>query len=218
MQTKEVKEYTEGQIIEKTKHVSDIAFKLLYEISSFLKPGISEGKARIKAQEIFEKYEIKKSWHKPYIYFGTNTILTFMDKPKEEKILQEEDIAFIDIGPIIDDIEGDAGHTFVFGKNLRFCNLKSQSENIFNLAITFWKKNKSTGIELYNYIHKLTNNAGFIFNLNPAGHLIGSFPHKGWKNGLHTYPHTPEAGYWILEIQIRDPKLSYGAFYEKVLL
>ncbi|MBI3591226.1 MAG: M24 family metallopeptidase [Candidatus Melainabacteria bacterium] len=218
MQSPSVTEYTQQQIIEKTKQASNVAFKLLHEISKIIKPGITETQARIKAQEIYEKHGIKKSWHKPYIYFGTNTILTFMDKPKEEKTLQEKDIAYIDIGPIIDGVEGDAGHTLVFGNNSLFNELKLQSSRIFNLGVDFWRKNNPTGIELYKCIYKLTEEAGFIFNLNPAGHLIGSFPHKGWKEGLHTYPYPPEPGYWILEIQIRHPEKPYGAFYEAVLL
>lgn len=218
MQSSPVREYTEKQILEKTKYASDIAFKLLNEISLVLKTGIKESEAQEKALKIFAQNKIQKNWHKPYIYFGTNTILTFMDKSKEEKVLREEDIAYIDIGPVIDEVEGDAGHTLVFGKNPLFHELKFQSEKIFNLGVEYWRKNNPTGIELYKHIHNLTQDAGFIFHLNPAGHLIGSFPHKGWKEGLHTYPYPVEPGYWILEVQIRHPEKPYGAFYEKVLL
>ena len=218
MQSPQVKEYTSSQILEKTKHASEVAFRLLGEVSKIIRPGISENEVCTKTFEIFKTHGVKKSWHNPYIRFGSNTILTFLDKSKEEKILQEEDIAYIDIGPIVDNIEGDAGHTLVFGENKLFQELKFQSERIFNLGVESWKKNNPTGIELYKYIHELTEGAGFVFNLNPAGHLIGSFPHKGWKEGLNTYPFCPEPGYWILEIQLRDKKLSYGAFYEKVLL
>ena len=218
MQSPPVAEYTQKQIIKKTKHAAEIAHNLLCEISKIIKPGISESKAKKKTVELYEKFGIKKNWHNPYIYFGTNTILTFKDKPQEENILQEEDIAYIDIGPIIDDVEGDAGQTLVFGENKLFEELKFQSENIFKMACNCWRENNSTGIELYEYIYKLTNDTGFTFNLNPAGHLIGSFPHKGWKDGLNTYPYAPEAGYWILEIQIRHPEKSYGAFYEAVLI
>ena len=218
MQSPQVAEYTQKQIVEKTKHAAKVAGELLQEISNLIKPGISETEAKKKAVELYEKFGIKKNWHNPYIYFGTNTVLTFKDKSKEEKILQEEDIAYIDIGPIIDDVEGDIGHTLVFGNNDLFKELKSQSENIFNIACNYWKENNPTGIELYKYIYELTDKTGFLFNLNPAGHLIGSFPHKGWKEGLNTYPFIPEAGYWILEIQIRHPEKSYGAFYEAVLI
>ena len=218
MQAPAVSEYTKQQVLEKSTLAAKVAEELLKEISSFIHPGVTEEQACLEALKIFERHGIKKSWHKPYIYFGTNTILTFMDKPKEEKTLQNEDIAYIDIGPIINEVEGDAGQTFVFGQNTLFCNLKHQSERIYNLAQEFWQKNNPTGIELYKHIYKLTEETDFLFHLNPSGHLIGSFPHKGWKEGLHTYPYIPEAGHWILEIQIRHPTLPYGAFYEKVLL
>lgn len=218
MQYPQVFKYTQEQVLEKTKHSAKIAHELLLKISEAIKPGISESQAKVKSFEIFEKYGVKKNWHNPYIRFGTNTILTFKDKVDKDIILQEEDIAYIDIGPIVDGIEGDAGHTLIFGENKLFKELKSHSENIFKLGVQFWKESKPTGIELYKYITDLTKKASFDFNLNPAGHLIGSFPHKGWKDGLHTYPYMPEAGYWILEVQIRHPEKPYGAFYEAVLL
>lgn len=218
MQAPQVSEYTELQVIEKTKHAAKIANRLLSDISQIIKPGISEGEARKEALKLYEKYGITKNWHNPYIYFGTNTILTFKDKAKEELVLEKEDIAYIDIGPIIDGVEGDIGHTLVFGNNTLFKELKYQSEKIFNSSVDFWRKNNPTGIELYEFVYKETEKSDFMFNLNPAGHLIGSFPHKGWKEGLNTYPYTPEPGYWILEIQIRHPQKSYGAFFEAVLI
>ncbi len=218
MQTPQVFEYTEKQVLEKTKHAAKVAHDLLKVICLEIKPGMTESKAKIKALELHEKFGISKNWHNPYIRFGTNTVLTFKDKSGSDNILQEEDIAFIDIGPIVDGVEGDAGCTVVFGNNKLFCNLEEQSEKIFQLGVDFWRKNKPTGIELYGYVQKETTKAGYIFNLDPAGHLIGSFPHKGWKEGLHTYPYCPEPGYWILEIQIKHPEKSFGAFYEAVLL
>ena len=218
MQIQSVEEYTNTQVLEQTKYAAKVAHELLLKISEAIKPGISESQAKVKSFEIFEKSGVKKHWHNPYIRFGTNTILTFKDKVEKNIILQEEDIAYIDIGPIIDDVEGDAGHTLIFGENKLFKELQSQSENIFKLGSEFWRKSKPTGIELYKYIIDLAKKTNFKFNLNPAGHLIGSFPHKGWKEGLHIYPYVPEPGYWILEVQIRHPEKPYGAFYEAVLL
>lgn len=218
MQAPPVSEYSKRQIIEKTKHAADVAALLLQEVTAILKPGITEGQARMEAVRIFARNGVEKSWHKPYIYFGTNTVLTFKDKPREERTLQDEDIAYIDLGPIVDDVEGDIGHTVVFGDNPLFHELKTQCESIFNQGYRYWREHHATGVELYEYIHKLTRQAGYVFHLEPAGHLIGSFPHKGWKEGLNTYPYPVEPGIWILEVQIRHPEQLYGAFYEAVLV
>lgn len=210
--------YSREQIIEKTKTASDATWNLVEQIAEALEPGMTESAARLMAKAIFKANGIEQLWHNPYINFGCNTIATFLEKPKQEQVLQEDDIAMIDIGPIVNGIEGDAGETVVFGDNPLFLDLKRQSERIFDAAADYWRQNQPTGIELYEYIHRLTREAGYVFHLNPAGHLIGSFPHKGWKQGLNTYPHCPEPGIWILEIQIRHPELSYGAFYESVLV
>lgn len=218
MQFPLVKEYTQEQILEKTKNSAQLSKNILQEISLILKPGITESQARDQALEIHKHFGVEKCWHNPYIRFGENTILTFKDKPEVDRTLREDDIAYVDIGPIINGVEGDVGQTFVFGEDKLFQSLKTQSEKLFLFGLEFWRKEKPTGIVLYEYIKDLSKKNGFIFNLNPAGHLIGSFPHKGWKEGLNTYPYYPEPGYWILEIQIRDNDLPYGAFFEDVLL
>lgn len=219
MQAPLVEEYTQKQVIENSQHASKVATDLLQKVIEIIKPGIKESQATYGAIKIFEVNGIKKNWHRPYIRFGTNTVLTYRDKSKEDKTLQKEDIAYMDIGPVIGDIEGDAGCTLTFGKNELFKELKYQSERIFKLGLNYWKKNNPTGIELYKYIYRLTEDAGYEFNLNPAGHLIGSFPHERWtKEGLGNYPYIPEPGMWVLEIQIRHPEKPYGAFYEAILL
>lgn len=218
LQAPAVSEYSQHQIIEKTREASESAHRLLAEISAEMKPGITESQAREKAKAVFDAHGITRLWHNPYIRFGNHTIYTFMDVIKDDNILQEEDIAFIDIGPIVGEIEGDVGHTLVFGDNPLFHRLKACSEEIYEQACRFWRETQPTGVALYEEIHRMAEEAGFVFNLAPAGHLIGAFPHKGWKEGLNTYPYTPEPGLWILEIQIRHPELPYGAFYESVLL
>lgn len=73
------------------------------------------------------------------------------------------------------------------------------------------------GVQLYELAAELTQKIGYMFNLTPAGHLIGEYPHVGWKRGLQTYPFYPKPGNWILEIQILDPSLQVGGLFEKIL-
>lgn len=213
-----VLEYTQRQDLQKVLEVAIKTNKLLEKISQNIKPGMKESEAKAMALSLYKDHGITRSWHQPYIRFGTNTICTFKDKALTDNILQEEDIAFIDIGPIFDDIEGDAGHTLVFGDNPLFLELQKQSKEIFSLAHQFWKTNNPTGIELHKFIIETTEKKGFIFNLEPAGHLIGSFSHEASsEGGIDSYPKTIKPGHWILEIQIRHPEKPYGAFYESIL-
>jgi hypothetical protein len=71
---------------------------------------------------------------------------------------------------------------------------------------------------LYQYLRQEAQNSGVVFNLNPGGHVIGAFPHhRAWRHALSDYPHIPQPGIWILEVQVRHPDLPYGAFYEALL-
>ncbi len=222
LQDPAVSQFTEKQVLEKTRLAADTAWRLLEEITLLLKPGIRESGAKDQALALMRDRGVTKHWHQPYIRFGSHSILTFADKPEDDRVLGEDDIAYIDLGPVIDagglDVEGDVGHTVVFGDNLLFHDLKATSERLFHEGVAYWKNHRPTGVELYDYLKAAASSAGYDFHLNPAGHLIGTFPHKGWRNGLNTYPYPPEPGIWILEIQIRHPEQPYGAFYEAVLL
>ena len=223
VQPEPLAQYLEKQVLTLTQAAHEQAWQLLEEISAFLKPGITEAEAVEFAHNAAKRLSIEKNWHKPYIYFGSHTLLTAHDpRPSDSLILQEEDIAYVDIGPVINvnglEIEGDVGQTFVVGSNPLFHQLKSASEHIFQQARLYWKEQNPSGVGLYQYIEQLAHQVGFKLNMEPAGHLIGSFPHSGWRDGLNHYPFPVDAGLWILEIQLRHPTEPYGAFYEAVLL
>ena len=209
--------YAGQQCIQDAIASAKLAHTILDEIIASIRPGHKESDVRDYALACFERHDIERTWHQPYIRFGSHTLLTFMDKAKEDRVLGRDDIAFVDIGIVKNGIEGDAGRTIVMGERAEFTHLAKASEGIFKNAAAFWKKENPSGIRLYEYIHELAHTLGVDFNLDPAGHLIGAFPHKGWKRGINHFPEHIEAGKWILEIQIRHKELPYGAFYEDLL-
>ncbi|MDX1901225.1 MAG: M24 family metallopeptidase [Gammaproteobacteria bacterium] len=198
--------------------VSLFAQKILDEIANIIQPGMSESKATEAAKIIFKEHSIEKLWHRPIIRFNQNTLCTFKDRPTKEYILQAEDIAFIDIGIVKDGIEGDIGKTIVFGDNKEFLHLKNISEILFQEASIYWKTENPTGIQLYEFIYAQAKKYNVLFNLSPAGHLIGAFPHThAWTKGANIYPEKLAARGWILEIQIKSLTQPFGAFFEGLL-
>lgn len=210
-------EYVAQQDTVKNIAAAKLAHHLLDEILAQLKPGIRESEVKQLALDCFARHDIEKTWHPPYVRFGEHTLLTYMDKATEDRMLAEDDIVFIDIGIVLDGIEGDAGRTVSFGDDTIKAALREGSQVIFHAARAFWKEHNPSGIMLYEFIHAEAAKLGFEFTLDPAGHLIGEFPHRGWKRGINHFPETIEAAKWILEIQIRHPELPMGSFYENLL-
>lgn len=218
--------FARSQMRKETRRASSLTEKILSEIMAHLRPGLSEAEAGKIAVRTFEKYRalgLVKHWHPPKIYFGSHTCVSIEDRiPGPSETLRDNDIAYIDIGPVFDfdgrEIEGDIGRTFIFGSDPALALLAKGAKELFRKGVLYWKSKKPTGKGLYDYIRKEAEKDDFVFNLKDAGHLIGTFPHyRTWNRGLSNYPHFPEAGVWILEIQLRHHARPYGAFYEDIL-
>lgn len=218
-ETTKVSTYAQAQDLAKILAASKQAKLVLEEIISQIQPGKTEKDLYQVTREIYQSHAITRSWHNPYIRFGTNTVLTYADKAEANLTLQEEDIAFIDIGPIFNDIEGDVGKTIVFGDNQKFLNLKTASEELFRRGLEFFRAKNPSGLEMQDFIVKEARAMGYDYLLKSGGHLIGSFSHgASWNQGIATYNEAMQPGIWILEIQIKDPNEPYGAFYEDLLI
>lgn len=211
-------QYIVRQDVEKSIEAGKFAHKVLDEILAFVRPGMQESEVKNYAFSRYEAHAVEKPWHMPYIRFGKHTLLTYRDKAKEDLALGENDIAFVDIGIVKNGIEGDAGRTIVFGANEVFHKLANASQTIFSQVVDYWKQNDPNGQELYEAVRIGAEKQGFVLNLDTAGHLIGAFPHKGWKRGLNHFPDKVKKGGWVLEVQIRHPELPYGAFFEDLLI
>ena len=71
--------------------------------------------------EIFEltaaSFGTRKHWHKRLVRTGKNTIHPiFVETP--DRVLQEDDIAFIDLGPVFGALEADFARTYVIGEEV----------------------------------------------------------------------------------------------------
>ena len=76
---------------------------------------MSEDEAKRLAQQTLSAMEMRRGWHHIIVRCGVNTTKDFMERSEPGVVLGENDIFFVDIGPVHGFIEGDAGDTFVFG-------------------------------------------------------------------------------------------------------
>lgn len=197
----------------------DKTLEVICKSSRLIGPGMTEAEAKKIIQQVQEKMGAPKSWHPPQIRFGENTVLPFGQKGHENLTLKENDIFFFDIGPIFDEHEGDVGRPFAVGTDSEMKKCCVDAEEIWNEVRNHWQKTAVTGEELYKFAAGSAQTRGWQLSLQKAnGHRISDFPHAARMRGsVEGFKEKPAPNRWILEIQIRHPSRTFGAFYEDLL-
>jgi Xaa-Pro dipeptidase len=209
------------------------AVQLFREIEArgLIRPGITEGELNAEiyalAQEMFG---ITTYWHKRIVRAGKNTLLPYDENPPDLTI-GDDDILFLDLGPVFEEWEADFGRTFVIGSDPVKLKLRDDAAAAFAIGKKYFEENDAiTSSELYAFAKSLAEAYGWEFGGPIAGHLIGQFPHEripADKVSLYVHPDSnlvmrtlDDAGqkrHWILEIHFVDRELQIGAFYEELL-
>lgn len=179
----------------------------------------------------FELFGIRKYWHKRIVRAGKNTLAPYRENPPD-LLIQEDDIVFLDFGPVFEEWEADVGRTYVLGNDPRKHRLKADVERAFLAGKAYFEthRNTITCSELYHYIRTLALEGGWDYEVPHAGHLIGRFPHERMPDDpteLYIRPdnHTKMAAlnehgqprHWILEVHFLDIEHEIGAFVEELL-
>lgn len=172
---------------------------------------------------------IKKYWHKRIVRAGENTLHPYDENPPNLKIT-DDDILFLDFGPILEEWEADYGRTYVIGNDAYKQKLASDAEKLWHIANEYYKNNPSqTGAELYHYCVDLAKDYNWEFGGPIAGHLIGHFPHENLESEVKTNYIHPENNkpmnekdgngnhrHWIIEIHLIDRDKRIGSFFEQL--
>jgi len=208
------------------------AVRLFEEIErDIIRPGVSEKTLSNEIHELGAKrHNIRTHWHKRVIRSGPNTLQPYGENPPD-RIIQEDDIVFVDLGPVFEAWEADFGRTFVLGDDPIKKKLRDSLEPVFNTAKARFQQNPDmTGEELYAIACDLAREYGWEFGGHIAGHLVGDFPHERIprdKIRLFIIPGNVERmselgsnghkRHWILEIHLVDRERQIGGFYEQLL-
>lgn len=219
-------------ILQELQIAEDKAESLFKEIEkrSIITAGTSEKQINQKVFQLAEElFGIKKYWHKRIVRAGENTLHPYDENPPD-LMVKDDDIVFLDFGPILEEWEADYGRTYVVGNDRCKTRLKDDSERLWYVAQEYLLQNpQTTGAQLYNYCVELAQDAGWEYGGPIAGHLIGHFPHEQLDgeektNYIHPENHIPmndldsdgNQRHWIIEIHLVDRKKKIGAFFEQL--
>lgn len=191
----------------------------LRAIAANITPGMVEEDAVAMARQVLGTMDMRKGWHRVIVRFGPNTTKDFLATSEPGIVLGEQDIYFIDIGPVYGDTEGDAGETFVFGTDPEHHRAQTDVRAIWDDVRNLWFEQGVSGPELYEFAAKCAADLGWVLNLDLSGHRLSEFPHEAHYDGsLAEADLHPQANLWVLEIAIVHPTRKFGAFYEDILL
>ncbi len=205
--------------VDHLQRARDLSLEVLQSVAVQIEPGMTVSQIKDILQKSQEKLGSTKSWHPPQIRLGENTLLPFGQKGLEDLRLGENDIYFLDIGPIFDGHEGDIGRTMVVGHDPEMQKCSFDVAMIWRDVRDHWSKNNVTGAALYKFASECSAKLGWLLTLDQAnGHRIADFPHAVRNRGsIESFESCPAADRWILEIQIRHTQRPFGAFYEDLL-
>lgn len=201
------------------------------ESNNLIRPGLSELDINEAVYALAEQaYGIERYWHKRIVRSGPNTLAPYDENPPN-LVVAEDDIVFLDLGPVFEEWETDFGRTFVVGDDPLKHKLRRDIESAFAKGKSYFREHPEiTCAELYEYGHQLARDAGWEYGGPIAGHLIGVFPHEKIANDkitLYVHPENPNRmqtldadgrkRHWIFEIHFVDRTRRIGGFYEELL-
>lgn len=208
------------------------ALALFNEIErELLRPGVSEKQLSDEIHDLGRtRFGIKTHWHKRVVRSGPNTLKPYSES-LTDRIIEEDDILFVDLGPIFEAWEADFGRTYVLGNDPAKLKLRDDLHIIWRkMKEAFWENDNMTGDDLYAISSLEAKEAGYTFGAEIAGHLVGSFPHERIprdKVSLYIMPgnkvrmiNKGKDGlqrHWILEIHLHDYENGFGGFMEQLL-
>jgi Xaa-Pro aminopeptidase len=201
------------------------------ERNKLVRAGRSEADVEDDIRELAAReFGVEKHWHRRIVRSGPNSITIAGDSPPVRTI-QDDDIVYLDLGPVFEGWEADIGKSYALGNTTRKQALVAELPRQFERLQAHFRANPDiTGAALYDFAVQSAQSAGWKFGGKIAGHIISEFAHAqipGDKALNRIYPLNPapmsdpdgngNPRHWIGEIHLVEQDESFGGFYERLL-
>jgi Xaa-Pro dipeptidase len=194
-----------------------------------IRPGCAESELNDAIYDLArEEFGVRRHWHRRVVRCGQNTVLTYFDEAEDRRIM-DDDIVFLDFGPVFEGWEADLARSYVVGGDPDKHRLVESIGVAFRAGqMLFESRPDLSAGELYDFVASLAGSGGWQFGASSAGHPVDAFPHKnppaprlviehGNELSLREPLPNGEPRHWILEIHFVDRERGYGAFCEELL-
>jgi Xaa-Pro aminopeptidase len=126
-------EQSEEALVEGLLDAQRKADALFSEIQAqnLIRPGAKESEINESIYALAgSMYGISRYWHKRIVRAGRNTLAPYDENPPD-LIVDEDDIVFLDLGPVFEEWEADVGRTYVIGNDPLKHKLRRDIEEAF---------------------------------------------------------------------------------------
>jgi Xaa-Pro dipeptidase len=177
-----------------------------------------------------DMFGVTRHWHRRIVRAGENTLQPFSEHPPD-RIIADDDIVFLDFGPIFEEWEADFGRTFLLSDDPDKMALRDALPRVWQTGRDHFERHPDiSGAQLFDYVVGAARDEGFGWGSHIAGHLVGEFPHKkiagtgvewyiapGSNKPMRRKDPRGRLCHWILEIHLVGPARRFGGFYEELL-
>ena len=196
-----------------------------------IRAGVSELEVQDAIRDLAaDLLDVDKHWHKRIVRSGANTLEPYQENPPD-RLIDEDDIVFLDFGPVFEDWEADFGRTYVLGGDPVKHRLVADLPVVFAAGKAFFQEHPDiTGDRLYAEMVRLAEQRGWEFGNYHSGHVVGEFPHvsldpermqnlitPGSDKPMRRPDLNGKQAHWILEVHLVDRERQIGGFYEELL-
>jgi Xaa-Pro aminopeptidase len=196
-----------------------------------VRPGVTELEISHAVRDLAkELLGVTRHWHKRVVRSGPNTLHPYAENPPD-RLVTEDDIVFLDLGPVFEEWEADFGRTYVLGDDPLKHELHADLFRVFDAAKQhFSERPDITGEQLFAEVQRLTAQTPWEFGNYHCGHVVGEFPHvqvdktrthylimKGSDKPMRRPDLEGKVAHWILEVHLVDRDRQIGGFLEELL-
>ncbi len=189
-------------------------WELLHSIASDLELGMSEAQASELAEAKLKSFGVNQIWHPTVIKFEEATSVPGVrHKPSSSRLLAN--IAYIDLGVVIDGMEVDCGKSFGFSQ--ASSDLAEASEKICKQMISeILSSSLVSPSAAYQQYLNIVEGTKYSSAGGTAGHRLGPYPTKKKETKISPKDVSEcfQPGAWMFEAHLTDG--SWGAFHEEL--